>query len=171
MGEVRQENQRLKMYLNRIMKDYQTLQAQFVSIVQQEQKKSTETSNDHDHEIKEVELVSLSLGRFPSVSKKDEKNKTSSLVKEDEQVEEGLSLALDCKFVASNKSDANESLTNPSPAHSLEEPKEEAGETWPPSKGLNKTMRSGDDEILQRSQVKKARVSVRARCDTPTVND
>ena len=46
---------------------------------------------------------------------------------------------------------------------------EEPTEIWPPSKIL-KTMKSGDEEVSQQSQVKKTRVSIRARCDTPTVS-
>ncbi|KAH7550341.1 hypothetical protein ACOSP7_024400 [Xanthoceras sorbifolium] len=182
MGEVREENQRLKMYLDRIMKDYKTLQMQFYDIVQQEAKKPIITDSSTDHQEMEEpsdDLVSLSLGRSSSDSKKDDqKNKTPNChqgKKENGQGHEGLSLRLDCKFEAS-KSDAVEPLPNPSPENSSEDhhhhhqSKEEAGETWPPSKVL-KTMRSGEDELLQQNTVKKTRVSVRARCDTTTMND
>ncbi|XP_031273597.1 WRKY transcription factor 72A-like [Pistacia vera] len=170
MGEVREENERLKMYLGRIMNDYKILQMRFHDFVQQDAKNSTDTSNDHDQEVEETELVSLSLGRFSSDSKKEEKTKTSSSGKEDDQkIKEGLSLGLECKFEVS-KPDANEALPDPSLTNSFEESKEEAGETWPPSKAL-KTMRSGDEDISQQNPVKRARVSVRARCDTPTMND
>ncbi|XVE56985.1 hypothetical protein DITRI_Ditri04bG0055200 [Diplodiscus trichospermus] len=167
MGEVREENQRLKMYLNRIMKDYQNLQMQYNDIVRQDAKKSAVTTNNDHQEVEEHELVSLTLGRFSSDSKKDDKNKTSGQGKEEERGKEGLSLGLDYKFEAKSDVD-DETLPNPSPANSSQEPKEE--ETWPPSKVL-KTMRSGDDEVLQQNPVKKARVCVRARCDTPTMND
>ncbi|KAF3437775.1 hypothetical protein FNV43_RR20531 [Rhamnella rubrinervis] len=179
MGEVREENQRLKMYLDRVMKEYQTLQMQFHGIAQQETKKSTTTTNhasNNDHqETDEAELVSLTLGSFSSNLKKDiEKNKTCSDVKEptdhDQQVKEGLSLGLDWKFEASKTNATELPLSNPSPLSSSEEPKEEAGETCPPSKSL-KTTRSSDDEVSQQNPVKKARVSVRARCDTPTMHD
>lgn len=167
MGEVREENERLKMYLDRIMNDYKTLQMRFHDIVQQEEKRSKEIS---DKEVEETELVSLSLGRISSDWKKEEKTKTSSSGKEEDQkVKQDLSLGLECKFEMP-KSDANEALPDPipSPTNSFEESKEEAGETWPPSKAL-KTVRSGDEDTSQQNPVKKARVSVRARCDTPTV--
>ncbi|XP_022768346.1 probable WRKY transcription factor 72 [Durio zibethinus] len=168
MGEVREENQRLKMYLNRIMKDYQNLQMQFYDIVRPDAKKSTATTNNDHQEVEELELVSLTLGRFSSDSRKDDKKRTSGQGKEEERGKEGLSLGLDYKFVASKSDTDDEALPNRSPANSSQEPKEE--ETWPPSKVL-KTIRSGDDEALQQNPVKKARVCVRARCDTPTMND
>ncbi|XXG39636.1 hypothetical protein AAC387_Pa01g0547 [Persea americana] len=173
MGEVREENERLKTTLARIVKEYQSLQLQFYSIVQQEQaKKSSETTTTStDQQIEESELVSLSLGTTTSGQKKEEKIVgSSSKSKEEEQLKEGLTLGLDCKFEAST-SGAYETPSNPTPENSFEEPKEEeVGEAWPPSKIL-KTLRSGDDEVSQQPSVKKARVSVRARCDTPTMND
>lgn len=170
MGEVREENERLKTTLARIVREYQSLQLQFYSIVQQEQaKKSSETTASTGQEIEESELVSLSLRTTSSGQKKEEKTAaTSGKAKEEEQLKEGLTLGLDCKFEAST-SGAYEPPSIPSPENSFEEPKEcEVGEARPPSKIL-RTWRSGDDEVSQQTNVKKARVSVRARCDTPTV--
>ncbi|XWS37448.1 hypothetical protein CRYUN_Cryun19dG0043700 [Craigia yunnanensis] len=167
MGEVREENQRLKMYLNRIMKDYKNLQMQYYDINRQDAKKSGATTNNDHQEVEEPELVSLTLGRFSSDSRKDDTNKTSCQGKEEERGKV-LSLGLDYKFEASKSDVDDEALPNPGPANSPQESKEE--ETLSPSKVL-KTMRSGDDEVLQQNPVKKARVCVRARCDTPTIND
>lgn len=188
MGEVREENQKLKMYLERIMKEYKKLQMQFYDIVQQEEKMSTTTpttdqaSNKNIHQETDDDqselAVSLSLGSFSSNIPKrvEEKNTTRSHGKEatdHQQVlnkEDSLSLGLEYKFELASKSSATEGpLSNPSPASSSEEPKEDAGETWPPQKSL-KTTRGADDEVSQQNPVKKARVSVRARCDTPTVS-
>ncbi|GKV14098.1 hypothetical protein SLEP1_g25017 [Rubroshorea leprosula] len=168
MVEVREENKRLKTRLNQITRDYQNLQMQFYNIVHQEEKKSAEKGdNDHCREVEEPELISLTLGRSAIDSKKDEKNKTSN----EGKGKEGLTLGLDCKFDVSKSDVENEvSLPNQSPTNSSEDPKEEAVETWPPSKIL-KTMRNGDDEVLQQNPIKKTRVCVRARCDTPTMND
>ncbi|XP_057951889.1 WRKY transcription factor 72A-like [Malania oleifera] len=170
MGEVREENQRLKIYLDRIMQDYEALQMQFYDIVQQEAKKSMRTTNTSQEIIEEPELVSLSLGRMSNDSKMNEKSKIYGIKTEDAlQVKEGLALGLDCKYEATAAT--KRPSPNPSLENSFDEPKEDAGETWTPSKVL-KTTRGGDDEISQQTHVsKKARVSVRARCDTPTMND
>jgi hypothetical protein len=167
MGEVREENQRLKKHLDRMVKDYQTLQMRFYDIVQQEGR------NKHQ-EIEEPEFnVSLSLGRVPSDTKKEEKNMmvSSTQLKDDENdheqaAKEDLSLGLDCKFDLSKSRELSESLTNPSPFNSTsEEAKEEAA-----GRALKRMRSTGDDEVSQQNPVKKARVSVRARCDTPTVS-
>lgn len=169
MGEVREENKRLKKHLDEMMKDYKTLQMQFYGLVHKEGRKPVEAANYKHQEIAEPEFVSLSLGRVPSDTKKEEKNIISSPWKENEQAKEGLKLGLDCKFELS-RSTETESLRNTTPVNSnSEEQKEEPGETWPPGKVL-KTMRSGDDEVVQQNPAKKVRVSVRARCDTPTVS-
>ncbi|XP_039042321.1 WRKY transcription factor 72B-like isoform X1 [Hibiscus syriacus] len=179
MGEVREENQRLKMYLKRMMKDYEELKMQFYNVVGQDSKKTLATPNiDHQEQQaeeegkEEPELVSLTLGRFSCDSKRDDKGKacSSSHGKEEERGNEGLSLSLDKKFEASNMSEVDdEPLPNPSPVNTSQEPKEE--ETWPPSKALKTTKSGGDDEVLQQNPAKRTRVSVRTRCDTATMND
>ncbi|XP_057514386.1 WRKY transcription factor 72A-like [Actinidia eriantha] len=167
MGEVREENQRLRMYLNRMMKDYQNLQMQFFDIVNQETKESTNTAQSDKKMTEEPELVSLSLGRTSSDPGKDEKAIRKG--KEDQQDKEGLALGLHSNFEVSKTGPIDESSIKPSPENSLEVNKE-AGESRPPQKGL-KTVRSEDDEISQHNPVKKTRVSVRVRCDTPTMQD
>ncbi|CAL5325103.1 unnamed protein product [Camellia sinensis] len=184
MTEVRQENARLKMMLEQIEKDYQSLQTCFIDTIQHESKKKNDNlSRIHEDDIEEPELVSLRLGRSPSEPKRDSNTNTntntntssSSKTREDhEQLNEDLKLGLDYNFQGSNsKSDCVDHTSDQSKDNSLEEivnKEEQAGETWPPSKVL-KTMRSGDDELSQQSSLKRARVSVRARCDTPTMND
>ena len=168
MGEVREENQRLRMYLDKIMKDYKTLEMQFLSIVRQESKESPE--NAGAPQIEEPEFVSLSLGRATNEIKRDEKNKNNtSKGKENEEVIGSLSLGLDCKFELSKISPSEASVLNSSLENSLGGQKEDAGDAWPPGK-LSKTMRTGDEESSQQNPPKRARVSVRARCDTPTVS-
>ncbi|KAI3931367.1 hypothetical protein MKX01_040284 [Papaver californicum] len=190
MSQVKQENERLKTTLSKVVKDYQSLQMHFFDIVQQEQtkQKSTDTtaivvlpaSAHHKETDEEPALISLSLGRSNSAELKkfkDEKTSSSSTSKDgagnhEDDLNKGLALGLGCKFEVSNNAAPTELVTNQSSENSFEELKEGevVGEQWPPSKIL-KTVRSGDDELSHQNQVKKARVSVRARCDTPTMND
>jgi len=182
MGEVREENQRLKMCLNKIMTEYRALEMQFNNMVKQETKKNNVDHNDNNHEEMNAEsdFVSLSLGRVPSnnIPKNDQEkvNKVSKLAlnNDEEFNKEELSLGLECKFETSKSGSTTEGLPNiPSPVNSSEVvpiKDDEVVETWPPSKTLNKTMRDAEDEVAQQTPAKKARVCVRARCDTPTVN-
>ncbi|PKI78194.1 hypothetical protein CRG98_001365 [Punica granatum] len=180
MGEMREENERLKMYLERIMRDYKELQMQFFNIVKQEdgrQQQAVNPGSGAHQELEESDLVSLNLGWVSGSSSvgKDKKRKLSALEIKDQKInddQQGLALSLDCNFEAA-KSGTVESLAknmNPEKENSSEDPKEDAGEMWPPSKVL-KTMRSGEDEVSQQNPAKKTRVCVRARCNTPTMND
>lgn len=173
VGEVREENERLKLVLAQIRKEYQSLQIQFSEIVQNEEAKKFTDIIVHDHQEEEEEtddLVSLSLGRTSSTDSKKDDQKTSFLSgkqKEDEKIrDEGLTLGLDCRFEPA----LTESMMNTSHENSSEEPKDEEPSTvtWPPSKIL-KMGRTRDDEALEQPPLKKARVSVRARCNNPTV--
>ncbi|XP_061346638.1 WRKY transcription factor 72A-like [Gastrolobium bilobum] len=171
MGEVREENQRLKIRLNKMMNEYRTLEMQFHDIVKQGTKKSAKKGNDNHQEIiEESDLVFLSLGRAPSNPRNDEKVIKVSKPWKDEEFNENLTLGLDFKFETSKSGSTTEALPNPSPANSSEVRKEEAGETWSHTKAL-KTLRDTEDEVSQQNPSKKARVCVRARCDTPTMND
>ncbi|CAL5362165.1 unnamed protein product [Camellia sinensis] len=167
MGEVREENKRLRMNLNRIIKEYQTLQMQFYDIARQESKESTNTAREETEDPDQ--LVSLSLGRTSRDSKKDieKPRKGKEDIQQDDK--EGLALGLHCDFDMS-KTRPIETPVKPSPENSLEMKEEEAGEGWAPNKVL-KTTRSEDDEVSQQNPAKKARVSVRVRCDTPTMVD
>ncbi|XP_059446855.1 WRKY transcription factor 72A-like [Corylus avellana] len=177
MDEVKEENERLKMLLARIAKDYQSLKMHFFDILQQEEAKSTTdtTSGSDGHQAKEEpELVSLSLGMTSSDQAKKHDKKNSNLSnggqEDDERMNGQLSLRLDCRFEPGSNEDRR--IIASSNINSFEEvlKEDEPTEIWPPSKVL-KTARSTDDEVLQQNPLKKARVSVRARCDTPTMND
>lgn len=186
MGEVKEENQRLKTSLNQIMKDYESLKSQFqagivgrqtsIKLPQQQHHNNNNTNDEFLED--QTELVSLTLGRFPTPAA--EKKKLASAADQNHQLNENLSLGLNCKFEQDHRSTAvvvvkesdssNRSLTN-SFDH---ETKEDAGETtWPPSKRA-KTTRSGggeDDVATPQNPPKRARVCVRARCETTTVSN
>ncbi|RDX73998.1 SNF1-related protein kinase regulatory subunit gamma-1-like protein, partial [Mucuna pruriens] len=141
MGEEKEENKMLK----------------FFDILQQDKPQdATKDEGVFSHEEnEESELVSLSLG-------------ISSIGKEvDKRLALGLNINLDPvdQGEAANNNPSNESSFGEGAKE------EEPTEMWPPSKVL-KTMKSGDkSEASQHDQVKKARVSIRARCDTQTMND
>ncbi|XP_059645351.1 WRKY transcription factor 72A [Cornus florida] len=163
MGEVREENERLKQTLSHIMKEYQSLKMHFQGIFQQQEVKKSTNSTGPIHQDNEDQFeltVALSLGRASSEPKKDDKKAStnSSKDREDDKFDNGLELGLDFKF----DPNATEFTKNPSPENSLE--------TWPPSKSL-KTVRSGEDDVPQDNPMKKARVSIRAICETPTMDD
>ncbi|CAA0826816.1 Probable WRKY transcription factor 72 [Striga hermonthica] len=190
LNEVMEENQRLKMYLDRVLKDYRTLQMQYQDIIQCEPKKSPNSltinpaHHHHDPMEESGELISLSLGiSSPSDRTKDEQIQKTPRIENNANVheggdhdKEGLTLGLDCKTFQVPPPQKL-SVENSSPNHSLEnsldnEGKEEGGENW---SGNNKTKsnvrESGEDELTQQNPAKRARVSVRVRCDTPTMND
>ncbi|KAJ8771880.1 hypothetical protein K2173_027057 [Erythroxylum novogranatense] len=169
MGEVRLENLRLKTCLNQIMEDYRTLQMQFHDIVQQEEiNNPTETENNLQATDQETELVSLTLG-FSNDPKKDGKNVESSSKRKDHRVtKDGLSLGLDCKLEMSDSHTNGDEKQ--SPINSFKASKVESKENNLLNKA-SKIARSGDEEVQQQNPVRKARVSLKTRCDTLTVND
>ncbi|KAG8384725.1 hypothetical protein BUALT_Bualt04G0148100 [Buddleja alternifolia] len=167
MTGVREENMRLKTLLQQIEKDYKTLQMRFTDIFQQESMK-THAENGADDD-QEHDLVSLRLGTSPKTEPKkedmivDHVTSASTISSKSDELKLGLNyinveqgLRSDDGF-SKNRSPENYSLT----AGRKEEDQR--------SKVL-KTERSGDEEVSQTS-VKRARVCVRARCDTPTMND
>ncbi|XVE53278.1 hypothetical protein DITRI_Ditri02bG0191700 [Diplodiscus trichospermus] len=177
MGEVKEENERLKLLISQVLKDCQSLQMRFLDILQQEEAKnhSTMTAPSDQENEESDDLVSLSLGRSSgSHETKKEEKKSSNLISKGEEDEknEGLELSLEWKFEPAAAGSTDEPEKEPSSGSSLgKQEDEEASEAGPPTKIL-KTVRSGDDKDLsEQMQVKKARVSVRARCDAPTMND
>ncbi|PAN25833.1 hypothetical protein PAHAL_4G328500 [Panicum hallii] len=183
MGEVREENKRLKTMLSRIVEDYRSLQLHFHDVLQQGQaKKLAEPATVAATDVEEPEFVSLSLGTSTSTRKKEENSSVSEGRGREDSMntrEGGLSLGLsDCKVGATNNAKIQPEMLTLSPEGSSEDAKDDAMEAadqqWPPSKTL-KNLRSvgaeAEDDIGPLQQAKKTRVSVRARCDAPTMND
>ncbi|KAK8716122.1 hypothetical protein V6N13_043440 [Hibiscus sabdariffa] len=162
MGEVKEENERLKKMLEKIQENYKSLQLSFSEILQQGATKKSTSSfvSSPPVNVPEPQLVSLSLGRStPMESLKDGKITSSIKSKDDPEIVPGLTLGLDSKSQLSSPGNSSE-----------DQVKEDGGaETWPPSKIQKTTTRNGDED--QQNHVKRARVSVRARCDAPTMND
>lgn len=183
MTEIREENVRLKMLLDKIEKDYKSLQMRFTGVfhsqTKNKNKTKTRTQDDDEEEEEPDQLVSLSLGRTGGnreVPKKENSGSSGITIskgkEEDENLKEGLKLGLN--YGPAPKPEATEEEhVSPEENSSAEAIHKE--ETWPPSKvKVTKTTRpSGDDDdhlLLSQPSVKRARVSVRARCDTPTVS-
>ncbi|XP_057948325.1 WRKY transcription factor 72B-like [Malania oleifera] len=156
VGEAREENERLKMMLGQVMKEYRSLHMHLFDInAKKNQVKKKPTQHDHQqHHEEQDQLVSLSLGRVittpDATDLKDEKKINGNSVKDEEEKE----------------------LNNGASGEPKEE-EENIAEIWPRRKILNAMRRSGgdDEKDLQQTHLKKARVSVRARCGTQTMND
>ncbi|KAK7368105.1 hypothetical protein VNO80_10127 [Phaseolus coccineus] len=152
MEEPREENKMLK----------------FLDILEQNKPEdATNAKGVTSHEeSEESELVSLSLGISFKGKIKDERKHYK---REDEGMDKRLTLGLDINL---DPVDHVEAANISSTASSLRGGKEEGpSEMWPPSKFL-KTMKNVDkSEASQNDQPKKTRVSIRARCDTQTMND
>lgn len=131
-------------------------------------------ATNHNHE--ESELVTLSLGissQGKPTSKDEKKDSNRTQKRENEDVDIGLALGLDVRFDPAPETEAAISNFSQESSSTNEKGKEEEpAEMWPPSKVL-KTMRTGDKSTEANSQhahqLKKTRVSIRARCDSPTV--
>ena len=165
MGEVKEENQRLKMMLEQVEKDYHSLQLCFFDILHKEvSKKGVADSATTLDETEEPELVSLCLGRSPREPSKDARIENSNKPKENEDLEPCLTLGLDSKYLLSMGQVPDLSLKNGS-----EDPKEaEAEGTFSTYKSVK--VKNMNDEISDQMPAKRARVSVRARCDATTVS-
>ncbi|KAJ8480326.1 hypothetical protein OPV22_024053 [Ensete ventricosum] len=168
MDEVREENGRLKTILAHIVKDHQYLQKQYFDIVQQEQSKRPPETTDPSDVEEPDELVSLSLGTSSTGQKKEDMISTKK--EREEEDEEGLTLGLHCRFEGTRKSPSDHESNLCADSSSEEAKEEEPGEPRPPTE-IPKSLRTDDDEVPQQLPVKKARVTIRARCDAPTMID
>lgn len=162
MNEVKLENARLKLLLQQIEKDYTCLQARFFNISQSDLNKSTSPTCTIEED--ESELVSLRLGRSPSPSEPKKVDKKRSMREDsDDQSNDGLKLGLDYNTGVS-ESDPIKPSNEPSPG-----PTSEAAKKVKIDDDQSVKKGAGDDEVSQ-PNVKRARVSVRTKCDYPTVS-
>lgn len=171
MGEVKEENERLKMMLERVEKDYNTLQLRFFDIVNKEvsNKGLTNSSTSHDEtNEEEPEFVSLSLGRTPPNEYKKEARIEKPKEKE-EDMEINLSLGLDSKYMLSMEL-VSDNLSPMNSSEELPKEKELVEETLLMSSNKSTKMINVNDDISDQMPAKRVRVSVRAKCDTPTVS-
>ena len=181
MGEVSKENERLKMMLSRMVEDHRSLQKQFDVLHHQGRGKDIAVgSPEHTSAVDGPGFVSLHLGTSAGMSRQNmgEEIKGSTNNPDDKGIFLGLSSA--CGAVGA-RTDGSETKVRPdvvtlSPGGSS---KGEAAETTT-SAAASKMAKNpritvsgaeAEEEVAQQPLAKKARVSVRARCDTPTMND
>ncbi|XP_019257016.1 PREDICTED: probable WRKY transcription factor 61 isoform X2 [Nicotiana attenuata] len=180
IDEAKEENERLKSMLSKIMKDYKSLQMHFQGISQPDHKpqNSKDIIATSIEQEEEVDLVSLSLGRSSREFKQDEKEYDQNEckdIKKQSKLFDGLELGLDCRFspdfteVTKNYDDSQE--------NSFEESKKEHMISHEPcqqnylSSKMARISGDEDEDFLQQNPQKKARVSIKAVCDTTTMND
>nr|XP_016497218.1 PREDICTED: probable WRKY transcription factor 72 isoform X1 [Nicotiana tabacum] len=172
IDEAKQENERLKSMLSKTIKDYQSLQMHFQGI-SQNSKDIIATSIEQE----QVELVSLSLGRSSREFKQDEKEYDQNEckdIKKQSKLFDGLELGLNYRC-SPDFTEVTKHYDD-SPENSFEESKKEHIISEPciqnyPSSKMSRICGDEDEDFLQQNPQKKARVSIRAVCDTTTMHD
>ncbi|KAM3195547.1 hypothetical protein ACQJBY_071593 [Aegilops geniculata] len=179
MGEVRKENERLKTMLARMVEDHRSLQKQFDVLHQQGQGKNLAVgSPEHTSPtggVKEPGFVSLRLGTSASTSRQNMGEEITTGTNNADH--KGVPLGLSSGSKAVGAAGQSEMKVQPdvltvSPGGSSEE--DAATETTTTAAKNPRSTSGGaeaEEEVAQQPLAKKARVSVRARCDTPTMND
>jgi hypothetical protein len=189
MGEVKEENERLKTLLSHIVSDYQSLQMHFLDVVKvREQAANKEkplpaepaapAPPRHVADDADQDLVSLSLGTRSTGGGARRKGHARSLSSSGTAGDSQLSLGLG--FARPSTDDEKASAAGP--VLNLSSDSSSADQDTAKVSGEADACRPGetrkspsaggegaDDEVQQ--QAKKTRVSVRVKCDNPTVRD
>lgn len=181
MGEVRKENERLKTLLSRMVEDHRSLQKQFDVLHQQGRGKNPAVgSPEHTSPADGPGFISLRLGTSAGTSRQN----MGEEIKGNTNNPDGKGISLgpsSARGAVGARTDGSETKVGPdvvtlSPGGSSEEDATtETTTTSAPSKAAKIPRSTGgveaEEEVAQQPLAKKARVSVRARCDTPTMND
>ncbi|KAF8012990.1 hypothetical protein BT93_I0990 [Corymbia citriodora subsp. variegata] len=142
------------------------LQMRFFDILQQEAREIS-SSNSSNEEAEEPQLVSLGLGRSQCMTDKKETTESNDPTQD---IKTSLTLGL-LDFKGEFSSKLTPDLHRKGHLESDNPDEEEGKETCLSSRTRKTTCDGEDNEVSQQEQVKRARVCVRARCDTPTMND
>ncbi|TKW13877.1 hypothetical protein SEVIR_5G130400v4 [Setaria viridis] len=195
MGEVREENERLKTMLSRIVNQYQSLHMHFLDVVKVHEQEAAKAKlpaapapapgADGVDEAPD-DLVSLSLGTRSNGARRKghERSSSSSGTAETTAGEGQLSLGLGIARGSGVPADDDKASgasaapgvlnlsSDSSSANDAAKPARDDAAASPPCATRKSPSAAGegvDDEVQQ--QAKKARVSVRVKCDTPTMPD
>ncbi|CAL1357793.1 unnamed protein product [Linum trigynum] len=207
MGEVREENEKLKLTLDKMMRDYSSLRRNFLDFLGNQGTATAASSSkmlaaavDRDDQELSLCLGSGAAAKDDRIQEKSSSTSTATTTtsssgnNKEEEVKAAGSCSLtlgrgltvdhdDAKFPVDNLGSSSHRNTkiNPRGEEAAKDDKAAAHETWDPSKAPAKRVYSSRDDShpdqdhepsqQQQNQTKRARVCVRARCQTPTMND
>lgn len=168
MDEVREENGRLKLVLSNMMQDYKTLQQHIGDIVSTDHKQQEKNCYSIKDDDKEDDLVVLSLGRsLPLEAKNKDQLRKVKKQEDDDDLNHGLALRLDGR---SYEYSGDAGVSNSQSPGIIEDSSNDYKRPPTSSTGLKASRSEDDENLLQQHAAKKARVAVRAVCNSPTVS-